>query len=129
MPSAGELAAECERIDDREREVRRYAHRGMLPPPTREQTIEQRAAIKVRFDDLVANLKASVSENPNNSMRRRSFPTEAEARDWLAAHEGGQGVRTVTEFSPSLVENLNEMRIADDARFAEIDAWARETTG
>lgn len=59
MPSAGELAAECERIDQRERDEQRYANRGRLPPPSNEMTEDQREAVKARFDDLIADLKGA----------------------------------------------------------------------
>jgi hypothetical protein len=127
MPSAGELAAECERIDQRERDEQRYANRGRLPPPSKEMTEDQRVAVKARFDDLIDDLKQRVESEEKRTGWRP--PTEAEAKAWLEAHEGGQGVRPVVEFSPSLVEKLREMRIADDERFAEVDAWARETIG
>ncbi len=76
MPSAGELAAECERIDDREREARRYANRGRLPPPSNEPTAEQREAVKARFDDLVADLK----ERVNSEEKRTGSPSSERMR-------------------------------------------------
>ena len=107
MPSAGELAAECERIDQRERDEQRYANRGRLPPPLKETTEDQRLAVKERFDSLVADLKQRVESEEKRVGWRP--PTKAEAEAWLEAHEGGKGVAPVTEFSPSLIEKLLEM--------------------
>ena len=93
------------------------------------ENFERRTAMQVaRAKALVDEFKASLPEDQTKPKGWRP-PTKAEAEAWLEAHEGGQGVRPVTEFSPSLVEKLREMRIADDERFAEVDAWARETIG
>lgn len=126
-PSSGEVYGKCETIMVRRAEDERWRNRGRLPPPSTEETADQREAVKARFDDLVADLKERVATEKKRTGWRP--PTESEAKAWLEAHEGGQGVRPVTDFSPSLVEKLLEMRIADDERFADIDRFTRETIG
>jgi hypothetical protein len=91
------------------------------------ENFERRTQMEIdRAKEMVAEFKASLPEDQTKPKGWRP-PTEAEAKAWLEAHEGGQGVRPVTEFSPSLVEKLREMRIADDERFADLDAFARDT--
>jgi hypothetical protein len=106
-PSSGEVYGKCETIMVRRAEDDRWRNRGRLPAPSTEETAEQRAAVKARFDSLVSDLKERVATEEKRTGWRP--PTKAEAEAWLEAHEGGQGVRPVTEFSPSLVEKLLEM--------------------
>lgn len=93
------------------------------------ENFERRTQMELyRAKAMVEEFKAILPEDHDKPKSWRP-PTKAEAEAWLEAHEGGQGVRPVTELSPSLVEKLREMRLADDARFADLDAFARETIG
>lgn len=112
-PSSGEVYGKCEMVMARRQEDERWRNRGRLPPPSREQTEAQRAAVKARFDDLVADLKERVAIEEKRVGWRP--PTKAEAEMWLEAHAGGVGVKPVADFSPTLTQMLQEMAWGDAA--------------
>jgi len=67
-----------------------------------------------RAKAIVEEFKAQLPEDPTKPKGWRP-PTKAEAEAWLEAHEGGVGVKPVTDFSPSLTQMLEEMAYGEAA--------------
>jgi hypothetical protein len=106
-PSSGEVFTRCESIAAKLLEDKRWRNRGRLPALSSEQTEEQRAAVKARLDDLVADLKHRAASGERRDGWRP--PTHAEADAWLEAHAGGVGVKPVTYLSPELAQQIYDM--------------------
>lgn len=105
-PSAGDVRDECERIAVRTTPA--------LPAPKHthaadSMTDEARERLKIKFQSFAAELASRV-EAKRDGWRP---PTKDEARDWLAAHEGGHGLPPVT-VSERLAEKLADMGMALD---------------
>jgi hypothetical protein len=73
------------------------------------ENFERRTAMQVaRARAIVEEFKAQL---PEDAEKPKGWcpPTKSEAEMWLEAHEGGVGVKPVTEFSPTLTQMLQEM--------------------
>lgn len=74
----------------------------------REPDQAERQRVAEGFDRIMSDLGLN---NPIHKQARNR--TEAEARDWLDAHAGGEGLEPVANFSDSLLETLGVRRSAE----------------